>query len=327
MFWFRILRKRIILFILKSFRNRRSPLGNTLPILAVEYIGRSSVGTGKPLFVDALASAFAKENIKVSVCIEKRTIRQTILVSGDMTKKKVGVTPEEVVVSQHVPTWVCRNLTHAVRSASDSGVDLVIAKGNVASTDLSPFFSIAVIDGEYILDVLLGNVFHKLMRADAIVVLGDYEQSEAISVLSSLQQPVYYAKWGIEFDQKLLQEKLLGFSGLNCAGSFYKLLVQTFPSVSGFIPLLSKYSDKYMNRIIKIAKSQKVQMITTDQDFEFLSSKMKKQVQTCKLMMRLDDGIVECALDAYRNIHGAQDNSDNRNGNGFTQPFAGEVSA
>lgn len=292
------IKRLIFLKVMKAFNNivKKNNNNSPLPIILIDNVNKTISPAASSIFVISLANELKKLGIKPNVWINKKNTRQTVLLSND-SKKPSSVNIDEFIISRNIPTWLGSKMLNVMRLASNNGGNVLIAFGTYESLGIQPNFSISLIDidSPSIEETFSGNSLYKLTHTDAVVVLGLNESSYEIP---ELHRAVYKATWNISCSN-LENKKLLGITRSDYSRIFYNLLTKSCSRMSGFIPISEKYSEKQLNTILQIAKSQEASLVTTDKDFIFFPKNFKKNASYTTLNINLEEKLLKEILRVY----------------------------
>lgn len=299
----RQLKRRLQLLIVKFRKNlkRRKDVRfmNMLPMIAIDANKNVSIAA-KTAFMIALADALKQKGLVPHVWSKGKNTRQIRLAIEGV---KDGLSDDAFILSQNIPTWICSASENAMNAAFHEGATVLLLNGRAENFSFPAIFTIALVDisGTDVEAVLSGASFHKLSHADAIVLIGQNDTNQ--QVLTLLHRPIYYTAWKMQDNDIRKDQSILGFTGVNDSGTFYKMLLQEGYNVKGFIPLahLNRYKEKQLNTLAQLAISEKSILVTSDKDIPFLPKKIRKQIKMFGMSLNVETGLVDEIIRVYNN--------------------------
>lgn len=274
----------------------------SLPMIAVSGIGSATSSVAQYTVIAALANALRRHGQVPHIWIRGSNVRQTRFFHRPKTPN--GLHEDAFILSQSLPLWICRHPEAAATAAAYAGATVLILAERGETTDTLAQFCMAIIDeSAETLPLSFWNPYWSLLaRSDAIVLIdgirGGLNQME---VLRSFQPLVWSVSWQLkgstEANKTCDEQPIIGFTGLNDAGVFFRALLKAQVALQEFIPL--SYQGRRVERAVRALsqKAQKRLLVTTSLDMLFLTSKLQKHVRSVSLQVDIPMALVEQILE------------------------------
>jgi len=254
-------------------------------------IGNLSVGgSGKTSVTIAVRKLLSKnyKNIFVLSRGYKSLNRKPKIVSNHDTAKEVG--DEACVHKMYGKICIARNRKEGALLCEKLMSDLIILDDGFQSKNIKKDISIVVFES----DRMFGNekllpagplrekIGDGLDRADAVICIDNENRNSSLKVPNSL--PVFFANKRISFNKKP-KRKIFAFCGLGNPESFFKGL-ENFGLIikkKKLFPDHHHFDNWEIEKLVKIAENEKIDLVTTLKDFVKIEKKYKDRIIVANL--------------------------------------------
>lgn len=297
-------------FLSKRSRKNKKPQRVNIPVICVGNIVAG--GSGKTPSVIALydlikANNLAKEPTFLTRgyggCITGPELVQQV--QDDV--KRTG--DEAQILLKHGKTIISANRFKGASLAQFLGSDLILMDDGFQNTALHKDISFLVIDGktgfgnEKILPAgpLREPIKDAFARAQAVILVGKDECKIRGKIPASL--PIFNVDITSLF-QGNKNQSYYGFAGLGNPWKFKKTLIDNQIILKGFVGYADHhpYSDIEIENLLQTARKENAQLITTEKDYERISTQYKNQISVFPISYRWleEDQLVQFLRNSLR---------------------------
>ena len=181
--------------------------------------------------------------------------------------------------------------------AQNQNFDLAILDDGLQEKKINYDLSIACFNPSY----GLGNGFllpagplrenlSELLNYDAIFINGEKKNKNLITTIKNFNKTIFYTNYyPLNLKKFNRKKKYLFFCGIGNPHEFENTLKKFHFKVNEkfIFPDHHNYKNDEINKIKKLAKEKKLQIITTEKDFNRLSNKNKKNIKFLKIELRI----------------------------------------
>ena len=254
-------------------------------------IGNLSVGgSGKTSVVISIRKLLSKnyKNIFVLSRGYKSLNKKPKIVSNHDTAREVG--DEACVHKIYGKICIARNRQEGAILCEKLMSDLIILDDGFQSKNIKKDISIIVFES----DRMFGNekllpagplrekIVDGLDRADAVICIDNENGKSSLKLPHSL--PIFFANKRISFNKKP-KKKIFAFCGLGNPENFFKSLENI-----GLIIIKKKifpdhhyFNNSEIEKLVKIAENEKIDLVTTLKDFVKIENKYKGKIIVANL--------------------------------------------
>lgn len=220
-------------------------------------------------------------------------------VTPDMDAREVG--DEPLLHARDGAAWIARDRLAGALAAAQAGAHAIVMDDGFQNLALAKDLSIVAVDPQY--GIGNGQVFPAgplrerlgdgLRRADAIVMLGGYQQPDRW--LDGFGKPILRAR--IEASGDIPQGRFVAFAGLARPEKFFATLDAVGVEVDEAVPYGDHhpYSEDDLAFLVQLAQERAARLITTEKDAARLSPEWRARVTVLPVIARFEN---EAALDA-----------------------------
>ncbi len=275
---------------------RRLASPTTLPIPII-CVGNLTVGgTGKTPTAIALARLLKVRGADPHFLTRGYGGRKRGPLQVDIaTQSADDVGDEALLLAAIAPCWVSRDRVVGAKMALDAGADVIILDDGHQNSQLAYDLAMVVIDGE----VGFGNhriipagplretVANGLSRADALLVIGDSPNREALSA----DLPIFGATFvPAAHSPNFHGEKVVAFAGIGRPEKFFKTLQELgadLVQVHAF-PDHHRYKPSEIGAILEEARQVDAVCVTTEKDHVRLPLPLGNYVKKLPIELKFD---------------------------------------
>ncbi len=207
---------------------------------------------------------------------------------------------EALLLAARAPTWVAKNRPLGAQHAIDAGADIVIMDDGFQNPIIYKDFSLIVIDGkvgfgnQHVMPAgpLRENIEKGILRADAILIIGE-DRNHVETLITSIKDiPVFKAKLVTASDNvKVKGKKVAAFAGIGRPSKFK----ETLEEYGAEVTMWKEFPDHYLYKtedlrsFLKAAAKSKIPVITTTKDFVRIPKQIKRDLQTFAVELEWED--------------------------------------
>ncbi len=255
-------------------------------------VGNLTVGgNGKTPTVLSLASFFAKRNYNPHLLTKGYGGEEAgpVQINRDIdTAEYIG--DEALLLAQRAPTWVAANRPLGAQHAIDAGAEMIIMDDGFQNPIIYKDFSLVVIDGkigfgnQYVMPAgpLRENIENGILRADAVLIIGE-DRNHVETLIKSIKDiPVFKAKLvATHNNPKVKGKKFAAFAGIGRPSKFKDTLEEYGAEITTWkeFPDHYLYKTEDLRGLLKTAAKAKTPIITTSKDFVRIPKHMQKDIQ------------------------------------------------
>lgn len=218
---------------------------------------------------------------------------------GAVIKKPILVDPnfhnylqvgdEALLLAQKAPTWAGHSRLLSAQKAIKNGATVILMDDGLQNNTIHKDFSILVVDT--LQGFGNGKVFpagplrespkRGVRKADLILAVGDGKLPNGIP---------FAMRAHIKADSLVEPKAVIAFAGLGYPEKFNRTLLSYGYEVKKFItfPDHHPYTITELDRLVKLAKRSKLELITTAKDFLRIPEHFKKQVSVFPVHLEID---------------------------------------
>jgi len=234
------------------------------------------------------------------------TISKNVMVLPEYSGKMVGDEAKMLQLSG-LSVFTGKNRLSSVKMAEKTGFSRVILDDGFQNPIIGKNLSLLVFDES----IGIGNGFVLpagplrepvclgMKRADAIIIirnvggrLGRGNRQKIVAVAKRLKKQVFYAQNEL---LNLDSKRILAFAGIGYPEKFFYSLLKLCQK-SGFHGFISypfpdhyQYSEDDLKKMERMAKTQNMQMVTTEKDWVRLSPAWQSKVKVARLETKIED--------------------------------------
>ncbi len=212
----------------------------------------------------------------------------------------LDVGDEPLLLSQNAPVVIASDRIKGAEIAIKNNADVIIMDDGFQNPYLHKDFSIITIDGGT--GFGNGKIFPSgplrehpetaFKRANAIIIIGDDKFNITSKIKELSQIPIYSARVipNPAKATELQGKNVIAFAGIGRPQKFYDTLasIGVTPLKTIDFPDHHNYSHKEIENLIKRAKENKAELITTQKDYVKLSQEHKKQINFLEISLEID---------------------------------------
>lgn len=238
-------------------------------------------GTGKTPFAIALGKKLIALGYQVAFLSRgyeslAQETEYAVMVSDKMTAEQVG--DEALLLSQHAPTYICKNRFKAALYAQEEGANVVIMDDGMQNNTIHKDFSFLLIDAKN----PCGNGFMIPAGPLREPISTAKKRANCIAYINSTSDQHGALSVSIRTNSKPLKDKnYLAFSSIGNPSRFHMLLKQNEFDVKliKIFPDHHLYTHKEIENLIKTASKKKLKLITTQKDAVKIHPKLLSKIQ------------------------------------------------
>ncbi len=282
-------------------RLRRAGIGLPVPVICVGNINAG--GTGKTPAVIALASFLMARGVAAHVVSRGYGGSETGPIRVDETRHDARcVGDEPLLMAAFCPTWVAKDRAAGARAALAAGAEVILLDDGFQNPALKKDLSLIVIDAE----IGFGNgrvmpagplrepIKTGLARGDAVISIGN-ERAQAglaqkwpeIAALPRLEAALRPLKMGMDWQGT----RVVAFAGIGRPGKFFKTLEREGAELVAMHAFAdhARYSDVVLARLLKQARANNAQLVTTEKDAIRLPAAFRPEVLSLPVRLEFAD--------------------------------------
>ena len=209
----------------------------------------------------------------------KGKLNGPLLVNRHHSFTEVG--DEAIIHYNYGTTCISKQKFKGASFCEQKGSDLIILDDGLQNKELKKDFSILVVDSNY----LFGNemifpagplretLSSSLKRVNVIIQIGDKKKIEKFK-----GKKIFYAERKITTNKKI-KRNVFAFSGLGNNDNFFEMLKQDFNLVKyKAFPDHHNYRIDELNKILSVAKANKLSVVCTYKDYLKIPLKFQKKI-------------------------------------------------
>lgn len=271
-----------------------------VPIVCVGNINAG--GTGKTPSVIALISILNRMEIRAHVI--SRGYGGSLEGPTKVDEKEhsaAEVGDEPLLIAPFAPCWVSKDRLLGVQAAVDAGAEVVILDDGFQNPSIHKDLNIVVVDAEvgfgngYVIPAgpLREKLSDGLSRADVVLSIGNSNAQAAFSKewpetndITNWQGEIAPLNTGMDWSEM----RVLAFAGIGRPQKFFDTLVSVGAHVVATHSFgdHEPYGDAILQRLLKEAKSQNAQLITTEKDMVRIPPRFRREVMPFPVRLSLN---------------------------------------
>ena len=269
--------------------------------IPVVCIGNVTLGgAGKTPTVIFLVDYLIKNKIKVHVVSRGYggKFKDTVLVNPKIhTAFDVG--DEPLLISQYANVWVSKKKKEGVLSAHKAGAEIVLLDDGYQNFSIGKDLNILVFDAEIDLKnervFPLGNLRESpssaIARADFLICIGSPISRRNLqnNFIQHHNSKIIEGKFKPNVTPLLKKRKVIAFCGIGRPEKFFSMLGALDMKVVNKIsfPDHHFYSEKQVEKILKIAERNDALVVTTEKDYVKIAKSYKKFIYPINIELHL----------------------------------------
>lgn len=294
---------KLINYIYALKNNSISPEIVSVPVIGVDSVIIS--GAGKTPTIDLVCDILKQSNYNPHILTSSHSgyLKNVVQVDPDL-HSYLQVGDESLLSAKDTPTWVGKNRMKASKAAISVGANVLVIDDWLSNNYLEKDCKILVIDSEQMFgnECLFpaGPLMHKIdlsiKISDIILIIGDYnEELENNIKLINNKIPIFRAKMEAVNKIEIENNKVIAFCGLGYPNKFKKTLNELNYNIIDFIIFSDHhpYTITEIHKLINIAKSNNVTLITTTKDYIKIPDEFKNEIKTIQIKLVLENRTFE----------------------------------
>jgi len=237
---------------------------------------------------------------KTPLCIEIFSILKNLQMNPAFIRKKYDLFQDEVNLQKKIgPIFQNEKRMNAINEAQQNKVDIAILDDGFQDFSIRKNLSIICFnEKQWIGNGLtipagpLRENISALKRADCVFINGEkniYIENKIFKENKKIK--IFYSKYKPQNIDEFKSSKVTAFAGIGNPENFFNLLKDNQIKVIKEIkyPDHYQYTDKELEKLIKISKSNNTILITTEKDYFRINSSYKKNINLLKIKIEIEN--------------------------------------
>ena len=237
---------------------------------------------------------------KTPLCIEIFSILKNLNMRPGFVRKEYSSFQDEVNLQKKIgPIYQNKKRIDAIKNAIKDGINIAILDDGFQDFSVNKNLSIVCFnEAQWIGNGLiipagpLRENFSAIKRANCIVINGKKNINHEEKILrENKKAKIFYSKYKMQNINEFKDKKVTAFAGIGNPENFFNLLKENniMPQKEIKFSDHHNYSNKELEKLIKIAKENDTILITTEKDYFRIDDNYKKNINYIKILVEIEN--------------------------------------